>query len=169
MTKLISTKMNKGLSDQITNEFHAAHLYLDMSCVLQQDMGLKMLSKWFAHHADEERAHGMKILNYLQDVGGTVTLGNIEKPKAKYTKVEDIIKAALEHELVVTSQINDLMAMAISGKDYATQSFLQWFVDEQVEEVAIVSEVLDLVKLAGPKNMLQVEARVAKLLEEPAS
>ncbi len=163
MTTLISSKMNKGLSDQITNEFHAAHLYLAMSCVLQ-DMGLKMLSKWFTHHADEERAHGMKILTYIQDVGGTVTLGTIEKPKAKYPSAESILKAALAHELLVTDQINKLMATAISMKDYATQSFLQWFVDEQVEEVAIVSEVLDLVRLAGPKNMLQVESRVGKLL-----
>ncbi len=163
MTMLISAKINKGLSDQIGNEFYAAHTYLAMSCCLQE-MGLKMLSKWFAHHAAEEREHGMKILNYIQDVGGTVTLGPIAKPKGKYPSVEAIIKAALGHELEVTDQINKLMAAAVTAKDYATQSFLQWFVDEQVEEVGIVSEVLDLVKLAGPKNLLQVEARVAKIL-----
>ena len=76
-----------------------------------------------------------------------------------------IVQTALEHELTVTKQINKLVARAEKENDYAARGFLQWFVDEQVEEVATVSELLDLVKLAGPKNMLQVEARVAKTLE----
>ena len=79
---------------------------------------------------------------------------------------ESIVQKALDHELLVTGQINDLVALAESEKDYATRSFLQWFVDEQVEEVSEVSGLLQLVQLAGEKHMLQVEARVAKMMED---
>jgi ferritin len=160
--------MNGQLNEQITNEFFAAHAYLQMSCVLE-GMGLRMLAKWFEHHAAEEREHGMKIVHYVHEVGGKVRLDTIPKPEQEYADVEKIIQAALDHELEVTRMINELVALADEEKDYATRSFLQWFVDEQVEEVSVVTEVLDLVKLAGDKHMLQVEARVAKMLQSEGS
>ena len=164
MTKLISDKMQSQLNEQIINEFHAEHTYIQMACKFTE-MGLRILAKWFNHHAEEERSHGLKILNFILDVGGHVTLGAIPKPKGKYDSIEDIVQSALDHELLVTRQINDLVTLAYDEKDYATRSFLQWFVDEQVEEVNVIGELMQLVKLAGGKNMLQVEARVAKMME----
>lgn len=161
---MISAEVNGRLNEQITSEFFAAHTYLAMSCELEK-MGLKILAKWFRHHAAEEREHGMKIVHYLQDVGGTVSLNAIPKPTSGLGSVEKIVAEALKHEQVVTRQINELMALADTEKDYATRSFVQWFVDEQVEEEAVVGEVLQLVQLAGDKHMLQVEARVARMLE----
>ncbi len=161
--KMISDEMNGGLNEQITSEFHAAHTYLAMACKLDS-MGLGMLSKWFRHHASEERAHGMKIVDYIGEVGGTVALDTIPKPTGDYAGIEAIVQAALDHELEVTRQINALVGLAEEQKDYATRGFLQWFVDEQIEEVATVGEVLNLVKMAEGRNLLQVEARVAKML-----
>ena len=163
---MISNPMALKLNEQITHEFFAAHTYLAMSCDLEA-MGLRILARWFRHHAEEEHGHGMKIINYLQDVGGEITLDVIPKPPEKLATVQQIVEAALKHEKHVTQQINELVGLADQKKDYATRSFLQWFVDEQVEEEATVGEVLDLVKLAGEKHMLQVEARVAKMLEAP--
>ncbi len=160
---MISEAMNKGLNDQITNELFAAHTYLAMACKLDT-MGLAQMSKWFRHHAAEEHSHGMKIVDYISSVGGAVTLDAIPKPEGEYASLEAIVQSALEHELYVTKRINDLMAVAEEQKDYATRGFLQWFVDEQVEEVAIVSEVLNLVKMAEGRNLLHVESRVAKML-----
>jgi ferritin len=164
MSSLISKEMNKRLNQQIINELFAEHSYLAMSCRLE-DMGLRILGKWFRHHADEERSHAMKILNYVQETGGSVTLDAIGKPHSKFESALAIVKAAMEHELEVTRQINELMAHAEKEKDYAARSFLQWFVDEQVEEVAVVRDLLDLMNVAGERGMLQVEARVAKMLE----
>lgn len=161
---MIPEKMNQKLNEQITNEFHAAYSYLSMACALDA-MGLKILAKWFLGHSAEERVHGMKILHYVQEVGGTVTLGTMPKPKSDYKSTEDIVQAALDHELLVTRQINDLMALAEEETDYASRSFLQWFVDEQVEEVSLITDLLQLIKMAGDKNMLQVEARVAGMME----
>ncbi len=161
---LISEKMNAALNRQVITEFFAAHTYLSMACTLES-MGLRVLAKWFEQHAQEERGHGMRIVKYIHDVGGKVTLDGIPKPPSEFDTVLSVIEAALAEELKVTADVNALARQADEEHDYATRSFVQWFVDEQVEEVAIVTEVLDLVKMAEGKHMLQVEARVAKMLE----
>lgn len=155
---MISDKMCAKLNEQIAAEFAAAHAYLGMACAFDQ-MGLKILAKRFLEQSDEEREHAMKILGYIQEVGGTVTLGSIPKPHGDYANAEAIVKAALDSELNVTKMINDLVSLADEEKDFATRSFLNWFVDEQVEEVSTTNDLLDLVRLAGD-NLLQVEARV---------
>lgn len=155
---MISDKMNAKLNAQIAAEFSASHSYLAMACAFEK-MGLKILAQFFRAQSDEERGHALKIAKYIEEVGGTVALAAIAEPKDKYKNAEDIVQAALESELNVTNMINELVTLAESEKDYATRSFLNWFVDEQVEEVSSMTDLLDLVKMAGD-NLLQVEARV---------
>ena len=155
---MISQPMNAKLNQQITFEFTAAYAYLAMACTLEQ-MGLKFLAKRFLAQHQEEQEHAMKILHYVQEVGGTVTLEAIAKPADAFNNLETVVRAALESEQRVTRQIHELVALADSEKDYATRSFLNWFVDEQVEEVSSMTDLLQLVQLAGD-NVLQVEARV---------
>ncbi len=155
---MISETMNKHLNDQIALEFQAAHNYLAMACAFDQ-MGLPFLAKKFVGQSDEERSHGMKILGYIQEVGGLPVLTDISTPKADFKSIEEIVKAALASEMNVTKKVNDLVDAAQEEKDHATGSFLQWFVDEQVEEVSSMTDLLTLVKLAGT-HVLQVEARV---------
>ncbi len=155
---MVSKAMNAKLNEQITTEFSAAHSYLAMVCALER-MGFKILAKWFLARHKEEQEHAGKVLQYLHDVGGTVTLEGISKPAPKFKNVEAVVQAALQSEQNVTQMINELVALAESEKDYATRSFLNWFVDEQVEEVAQMTDLLTLVQLAGD-NMLQVEARL---------
>ncbi len=155
---MISEAMNAKLNDQVTAEFGAAHKYLSMACVFDR-MGLKILCARFIEQYEEELDHAMRIVHYLREVGGTVKLEGVTKPPADFKSVEQIVQAALDSEWDITRKINDLVTLADSEKDYATRSFLKWFVDEQVEEVSSMSDLLTLVKLAGP-NILQVEARV---------
>lgn len=165
---MISNHMAQKLNEQITHELFSAHLYLAMSCAFNH-MGLPILGKWFNDQADEERAHGMKIVNYVQDVGAPVRLDALPKPQGFSDSPTDIVSTAVEHELTISRQINELVALAESEKDYATRSFLQWFLDEQVEEVATVNGLLQLVKMGGDKHMLQVEARVANMRQPSVS
>ena len=157
---MISEKMSKALNKQVTNEFHASFTYLAMALSFH-DMGLKVFAKRFYDQANEEREHAEKILRYLQEVGAEARLDGIEKPKGDYKTVTEIVKAALEAELTVTKQIHDLVTLAESEKDYATRSFLRWFVDEQVEEVSSMQELLQMVEMAGDKHLFFVEARLA--------
>jgi len=155
---MISQAMCDKLNGQINLEFSAAYQYLSMACSFDS-MGLKILSKLFQQQYAEEREHALKILGYVQEVGGAVKLEAVPKPRGDFKSVQDIVEAALKSELNVTQSIGELMEAAIAEKDHATQSFLKWFVDEQVEEVASMTDLLNLVKLAGD-NMLQVESRI---------
>ncbi len=155
---MISEKMNANLNEQISAELFAAYKYLAMACAFER-MGLKVLAERFLDQCEEERGHAMRIVRYVQEVGAKVELEAIRKPPKDYKDAEAIVKAALEGELAITKLLNDLMALAEKENDYATRSFLHWFVDEQVEEVASMTDLLTLVKLSRG-NMLQVEARV---------
>jgi ferritin len=153
---MISTNMNAKLNEQITAEFAAAHKYLAMSCALEAK-GLKSLAKRFTAQYEEELKHGNKIVRYLHDVGATVSLDAIPKPAPDCSSLKTIVQAALDGENDITRRIHALVAAAEVEKDYSTLEFLQWYVDEQVEEIATMTQLLKVVELAGP-NVLQVEA-----------
>ncbi len=155
----ISEKMNQALNHQVTNELGASHAYLAMSQCFER-MGLKIFAKRFFNQAEEERGHALKIIKYVQDVEGAVKLGAIPEPRGDYPSAEAIVEAALESERGVTGQVNELVALAETEHDYSTRSFLQWFLDEQVEEVASMHEMLQLVRMAGEGNLLLVEPRI---------
>lgn len=158
----ISDAMNAKLNEQITNEFNAAQIYLSMACMFE-DMGLRNLAALFRKQTEEEREHALKILDYVPSVEGKVKLAAIPQPPAEWPSVEAAIEGALEHERKVTRQIHDLVALADQEKDYATRSFLNWYVDEQVEEVDSMNNLLQAARLAG-KNLLQLEAYIGHLL-----
>lgn len=165
---LIPKNVQDKLNDQIAMEFHAAHNYLAMACVLDQ-LGLKILSKWFIRQGEEERSHGMKIIHYIQEVGGQVDLKSVDAPSGDMSSPAAIVQTALDQELEVTHSIHKIAALAEKEGDFSTRSFLTWFIDEQVEEVSSMTELLQLVQLAGKQNLLQVEARVAKMMAVASS
>lgn len=156
---MISAAMNAKLNEQITHEMNASQKYLAIACTFD-GLGLKGLVRRFREQSDEERGHALKILDYVLEVGGTVALQALAQPKGDYASVLAAIEAAVESELTVTRQINDLVDLAEKEKDHATRSFLQWFVDEQVEEVSSMSHMVQLARMAG-NNLLQLEAAVA--------
>lgn len=158
----ISQKMNDELNQQITNEQYSSNLYLAMAAAFER-MGLKVFAKYYLKQAAEETTHAMKIFGYIVDAGGTVTIKAIPEPKALKDDVAALVAVARDHEIKVTGMINDLVALAEKEKDYATRSFLAWFVDEQVEEVSTAQELVTLVKMAGPQ-VLYLEHRVAQML-----
>ncbi len=154
----ISQTMAARLNEQIGNEFNASQVYLSMACMFEA-MGLKNLAKMFRKQTEEERKHALKIIDYLPTVEATVKLGAIPEPPPSWPSVEAAVESALAHERKVTDQYNELMSLAEKEKDYATRSFLTWFVDEQVEEVDSMLNLLHAVRMAG-KNLLQLEAYV---------
>jgi ferritin len=164
---LIPKPILEMLNNQIAGEFQAAHNYMRMACVLD-GMGLKMLSQWFFRQGEEERNHGKKILHYVLETGGDVKLQAVKEPTGDVSSALAIVQSALDQEISVTRAIHDIAAASEQHKDYSTRSFLGWFIDEQVEEVSSMTDLLHLVKMAGEHNLLAVEERVARLLEQPA-
>lgn len=163
---LISKTMNARLNEQVGNEMLASQTYLSMACQFA-GMGLKVLAADFRRQTEEERMHALKIVDYILDVGGEVQLPAIDAPTRSYKSVLAAFEAALSHELKVTKQINDIATLAESEKDHATRSFIQWYVDEQVEEVASMTDLVQLAKLAGD-NLLQIEDYLLRTKKDDA-
>ncbi len=113
-----------------------------------EEMSLDGFAHWMKEQFKEEQEHAMKIYEYLLERGETVTLEAIAKPEAKWDKPIEAFEAAYEHEQKVTGLINDIMELAIEVKDYPTVSLMNWYVDEQVEEEANVSHIVEQLKYA---------------------
>ncbi len=133
--------MEKALNDQINAEFFSAYLYLSMAAYFE-DRNLSGCAHWMELQYQEESEHAMKIYKYINDRGGRVQLNLIETPQAQWETPLTAFEAAYKHEQYITGRINDLMKLAVELNDFATQSFLQWYLDEQVEEEANVDEIV---------------------------
>ena len=149
---MLSKKMLKALNKQIQEELYSGYLYLAMSAYLT-DQNLNGFATWMRMQAREEDSHAMKIYQYIIEHNGQPLVPELQKPPRDFKGPADIFKQALDHERHITACINDLVDLAQKEKDKATESFLQWFVDEQVEEENQVVEVikqLNIVKDDGP-------------------
>ena len=129
----ISEAMTSAINDQIKAEFDSAYIYLAMSAYFK-DSGLDGMAHWMKKQYSEEMEHAEKFIDYLYERGARVIIPDIAKPKESYSDALEVFKTAYNHEQYVTSRIYKLVDLAISEKDYATQSMLKWFVDEQMEE-----------------------------------
>ncbi len=167
---MLSKKVEKALNEQINAEFFSAYLYLSMSAYLN-DISLIGFANWMRAQYEEEKFHAMKMYDYVLERGGKVKLKAIETPKHKWKDIIDVFEDVLNHEQHVTKLINDLVSLSIDEKDHATVHFLQWFVDEQVEEESTVSDMLAQLKLVGGNGsglfMLDREA-AQRQFSEPA-
>lgn len=159
---MLSKDMNAKLNAQITHEFYSSYLYRQMAAWFGEN-SLGVLQDYFLRQADEEQMHANKLIDYVMKAGGHLKLGAIEAPPDRYESPLQIMQRTLEHEQGVTKKIHDLVAQAEADKDYSTRSYLQWYIDEQVEEEATFSELSDLTRMAGD-NLLMLEDRVEKLV-----
>lgn len=160
---MISKKIEKAINKQINNELYSAYLYLAMSAEATLK-GFKGTGKWFGVQFHEEMGHAKKFHGYLLEQGATVELEAIAKPKVGFKGLLDMFDATLKHEQFITKCIGDLMDLAVAEKDYASQILLQWYVSEQVEEEASVSDVLSMLKMAGASagTMLMIDKQLGK-------
>jgi len=154
---LISRELATAFNQQIGNEFGASMQYVSIAAHFQQRQ-LTLLAKLFMDQAEEERTHAMKFVKYVLDTKGELQIPAVAAPKATFKSAEDAVAAALEWEQEVTRQIGQLMDIAVKESDYLAQSFLQWFIDEQLEEVVKMDRLLGVVRQSGEKNLLMVEA-----------
>jgi bacterioferritin B len=154
---LISRDLANAFNAQIGHEFGASLQYVSIAAHFQQRQ-LTLLAKLFFEQADEERQHALKFVKYMLDAKGDLVVPSIPAPTPTFTSAEDAVGAALKWEQEVTRQVTGLMDLAVKESDYLAQSFLQWFVDEQLEEVVKMDRLLSIIKQSGDKNLLMVEA-----------
>ncbi len=144
----IGQKIQKALNRQINRELYSAYLYISMSAYFE-GINLRGYAHWMRVQAKEERAHAMKLFDFIIERGGTVSLEAIEGPPAKWESPLDAVEKVYEHEQKVTGWIHELLELAVKEKDYATANMLQWFVNEQVEEEAHANELVEKTRMCS--------------------
>ena len=145
---MIKEAVEKAIINQIKNEEHSSRLYLSMASWCQVN-GYPGAAAFLFKQTDEERMHQLKFVHYLNDRNGYSTLLALDNPTAEYTSLLDVFEKVMTHEEFITASINDLYEVAVNNKDYTTGNFLQWFINEQIEEERTMHGILDKMKLAG--------------------
>jgi ferritin len=160
MQMLISKKLNATINEQVGHEFAAMLQYVAIATYFDGE-ALPRLAAHFYRQADEERQHAMRLVHYLVEAGGSVTIPATPGAKSGFKSAEEAVKLSLDQELTVTKQINALMDQAIKENDHAAQIMLNWFVTEQIEEVSSMDSLLRMVQRAGESGLLFVEQFLA--------
>ncbi len=156
---LISEKLNAALNAQIGHELGNSNQYLAVAAYFEGEC-LFGLAKIYFQQAEEERQHALKFVRFVLDAGGTVAIPDVPAPRSRFGSAVEAAQLAYDSELRTTDEINRLVAQATEEKNYIALNFLQWFVNEQLEEVSSAAARLTVIKRAGP-NVLMVEAYLA--------
>lgn len=145
---MVSQKLIKALNDQFNYELLSAHYYLAMASYCS-DQDLDGMSTFFKAQAEEEKFHAMKFYDYITEVDGRVLITDISTPQNNFKSIVDVFKVALEHEQSVTKRVYGLVDIAQDEKEHATKNFLNWFVQEQVEEEANMKAIIKRLERLG--------------------
>lgn len=148
---MIAKKVEKLMNEQIVKEYFSAWLYMQMAAYFE-GRNLKGMAHWLRIQSQEEACHGLIFYNHILERGGEVQLGAVAAPSKAFKSALDVFQQGLKHEYTVTASINNIMDAAVAEKDFASQSMLKWFIDEQVEEEANFSELSSKLELIGPKD-----------------
>ncbi len=160
---MISKAMQEALNEQVTAEFYSAHLYLAMSAYLES-IDLPGYANWMRVQYQEEVSHGMKMFDYVIERDGRALVKAFKAPPSEWDSALSVFEAVYEHEQKVTSLINNLVDIAMSEKDHASHIFLQWFVNEQVEEEATAKGIVQQLKMLGDSKagMFQIDRELGQ-------
>lgn len=144
MKKIIEDALN----EQVKREEHSSRLYLQMATWCEVN-GFPGAAAFLYKQAEEERMHQLKIVHYINDRDGEAILQSIDAPVSKYNSLKELFEKVLEHEKYITASINDIYGLCLKENDFTTGNFLQWFINEQIEEESTMRSILDKIKLAG--------------------
>lgn len=159
---IINQKVVDAMNAQIQSEFGASQQYIAIAIYFDEE-ALPDLAQFFYMQSEEEREHAMKFVHYLLETGAKPIIPSLPEMRNEFANASDAVQFALDQEMKVTNQINNIMRIAKEESDFASQNFLQWFVEEQVEEVDSMTTLLQTIKHAG-SSLLLVEDFVRRTL-----
>lgn len=158
-----NSSVQDAMNEQIKMELTSAYAYLAMSACFEEQ-NLSGFARWMRLQAEEELEHAMKFFGFIHDRGGRVALQALDQPKAQYESALAAFETALHHEQRVSAAINAIYTLAVRENDFASQSFLDWFVDEQVEEEKNAAFAIEQLRMAGdnPAALLMLDREFGK-------
>jgi ferritin len=148
---MVTEKVEKALNEQILKEEYSSRLYLAMASWCHKN-GYQGAASFLYKHSDEERMHMLKLVHYLNDRNGYSVLQDVQHPPFQFSSLLNAFQEVLKHEQFITKSINELYDVCVQEKDYTTANFLQWYINEQIEEENTVNTILDKMKLAGDEK-----------------
>ena len=149
---MLPKKVEEIINVQIEKEDYSSQLYLSMAS-WAENKGFEGVSNWLYAQAEEERVHMLKLIKYVNDRDGIAVIPGIETPPTDFGDVFTVFDKVLAHEQFISGAINEIVAVCISENDYTTQNWIQWFVNEQIEEEASVKAIIDKLNLLGKNNL----------------
>ncbi len=160
----LSPKVIEALNNQISCEGDASSFYLSLAYWCD-DQALEGCKKFFLRQSEEERMHMLKIYEYMSDSGVHPITPAIEKPPVKFNSIQEAFHLVFEKERSVTASIHNLLKLSFEENDFNTQNFLQWYVDEQREEEAVIRTILDRIKVIGQggQSLYYIDKEVEKI------
>jgi ferritin len=160
---MLHEKMEKAINDQMNHELYSSYLYLSMSAYFES-INLKGFANWMRVQTMEEQTHAKRFYDFVSARGGRVVLSAIEAPPVEWESALAVFEDALKHERGVTGRINDLVDLSVELRDHATKSYLNWFVDEQVEEEATADEIIQSLKLSenNPSGLFMIDKELGQ-------
>ena len=159
---MLTKKVEEALVSQIVKEGYSSNLYLAMASWAESE-GLEGISKWLYIQADEERLHMLKIVHYVNDRGGKAVIPAFEQPPVKFTGVKSMFEKVLEHEEFISASINEIVGVCGSELDFTTHNWIQWFVNEQIQEEKSARTIMDKLKILGETNLYQFDRDILSL------
>jgi ferritin len=164
----MNSEIEQLLNAQIEKEEYSAHLYLAMASWADHS-GYEGTAKWLYIQAEEERMHMLKFVKYINERGGKSIISAIKAPPSEYKSVKNLFEAVLAHEQGITNAINEIVAACTQHKDFTTQNWLQWFVNEQIEEERNARQIIDKLKLVGDGSLYLFDRDIMSLRSDNAS
>lgn len=146
---MLSQTMQEALNRQVLMEAQSSQAYLAMASWADIQPGLKGVTQFFFKHSDEERMHMLKLIRYINERGGFAIVPALQQPTLTFVSLKKAFEELFKHEVAVSESINQLVDISLQEKDYATHNFLQWYVNEQIEEERLARECNDKLELVG--------------------
>ena len=145
---MLSKKIEAALNAQIRIEAESSQIYLAMACWAEVK-GMEGVANFMYAQSDEERAHMLKLVKFVNERGGHAKISELNAPNVTFKSIKEMFETLFEHEVFVSQSINELVHISLQDRDYATHNFLQWYVAEQIEEEAVARTILDKINMIG--------------------
>ena len=164
---MLTKKVEEALVSQIEKEGYSSNLYLSMASWTEAE-GYDGITKWLYVQADEEHKHMLKLIHYVNERGGKGLIPAFKKPPSTFKGIKQMFEEVLKHEQFISASINDIVAVCIAEKDFTTQHWIQWYVNEQIEEEKNARAILDKLKVLGDGSMYLFDRDIMSLRDKAA-
>jgi len=159
---MLPKKVEEILNVQIEKEDYSSQLYLSMASWAENN-GFEGVSSWLYAQAEEERVHMLKLVKYVNERDGVALIPGIETPPGDFENIFVVFDKVLAHEKYISGSINEIVSVCIAENDYTTQSWIQWFVNEQIEEESSVKAIIDKLRLLGENNLYMFDRDIMSM------